>query len=241
MPDFLGIGGQRCGTTWLYANLRRHPEVLFPAGKEIHYWNQRAAEGPEPWLAMFPPAPPGIKQGEITPAYAILGPKVVATIAAACPDLRLFLNVRNPMQRAWSASLYFLRACQMDPHEATDAWFVDVLGSRRLRAKSTFTRSITTWRSAFSKEQLLVGVYDDIAERPVRVMQRLARHLGIDPTFYAQGRRPLRRRRGIVTEGRRAPSPAILELLREQYGDEIHQLERMLERDLTHWLEWDGS
>ncbi len=32
--DFLGIGMQKGGTTWLYHQLSRHPQVAFPRGKE---------------------------------------------------------------------------------------------------------------------------------------------------------------------------------------------------------------
>jgi hypothetical protein len=30
--DFLGIGVQKGGTTWLYHQLARHPQVAFPRG-----------------------------------------------------------------------------------------------------------------------------------------------------------------------------------------------------------------
>lgn len=44
--DFLGIGAQRAGTTWLWACLRRHPELYLPADKELHYFDRIAAGGP---------------------------------------------------------------------------------------------------------------------------------------------------------------------------------------------------
>lgn len=36
-PDFLGIGAQKSGTTWLHDNLARHPEIWMPPVKEMHY------------------------------------------------------------------------------------------------------------------------------------------------------------------------------------------------------------
>lgn len=39
-PDFLCIGAQRSGTTWLYENLRCHPDFDMPPHKEIHYFNK---------------------------------------------------------------------------------------------------------------------------------------------------------------------------------------------------------
>lgn len=37
LPHFLGIGVPKAGTTWLYENLRQHPQLWLPPLKEIHY------------------------------------------------------------------------------------------------------------------------------------------------------------------------------------------------------------
>ena len=38
-PHFLCIGPERTGTTWLYRNLRKHPQVSLPHIKEFRYFN----------------------------------------------------------------------------------------------------------------------------------------------------------------------------------------------------------
>lgn len=38
-PDFLGIGAQKAGTTWLDKNLRRHPKLWLPPMKELQYFS----------------------------------------------------------------------------------------------------------------------------------------------------------------------------------------------------------
>jgi len=38
-PDFLIIGSQRCGTTWLTSRLRRQPGVFISPRKELHYFD----------------------------------------------------------------------------------------------------------------------------------------------------------------------------------------------------------
>lgn len=42
-PDFLCIGAQKAGTTWLYENIMYHPEVWLPPSplKEIHYFDNK--------------------------------------------------------------------------------------------------------------------------------------------------------------------------------------------------------
>ena len=39
-PDFLCIGAQKAGTTWLHDNLVRHPTIWLPPVKEIHYFDR---------------------------------------------------------------------------------------------------------------------------------------------------------------------------------------------------------
>jgi len=39
-PDFLVIGGQKCGTSWLQDNLSSHPQVWLPPTKEVHYFDK---------------------------------------------------------------------------------------------------------------------------------------------------------------------------------------------------------
>jgi hypothetical protein len=40
-PDFLIIGAQKAGTTWLHRNLQAHPEVWMPKEKELHYFDEK--------------------------------------------------------------------------------------------------------------------------------------------------------------------------------------------------------
>lgn len=48
-PDFLCIGAQKAGTTWLDANLRRHPGLWMPWIKELQYFNDIHIPGHRGW------------------------------------------------------------------------------------------------------------------------------------------------------------------------------------------------
>lgn len=39
IPDFLVIGSQKAGTTWLDRNLRNHPNIWLPPEKELHFFD----------------------------------------------------------------------------------------------------------------------------------------------------------------------------------------------------------
>jgi hypothetical protein len=39
-PDFIGIGAQKAGTTWLHRNIVDHPQIWIPR-KEVHYFDKK--------------------------------------------------------------------------------------------------------------------------------------------------------------------------------------------------------
>ena len=43
-PNFLIIGAQKAGTSWVAANLSRHPDIWMPPLKELHYFDERIKE-----------------------------------------------------------------------------------------------------------------------------------------------------------------------------------------------------
>lgn len=52
-PDFLGIGAQKAGTTWLHMNLRRHPGVWLPPVKELQYFNEIYVRRHRRWMIPY--------------------------------------------------------------------------------------------------------------------------------------------------------------------------------------------
>ena len=53
-PDFLIIGGEKCGTTSLYEYLIKHPNVLPAKGKEVYYFDYKFQNGFGWYRTFFP-------------------------------------------------------------------------------------------------------------------------------------------------------------------------------------------
>ena len=51
-PDFIGIGAQKAGTTWLARNLQAHPEIHMPR-KEVHYFDRKIRDKRSPVARFF--------------------------------------------------------------------------------------------------------------------------------------------------------------------------------------------
>ena len=52
-PDFICIGAQKAGTTWLDHNLRRHPGVWLPPIKEVQYFNELYIPKSKNWTVSY--------------------------------------------------------------------------------------------------------------------------------------------------------------------------------------------
>ena len=74
-PDFLIPGEARCGSTTLWGLLAQHPDVYFPAEKELHHFSSYRVEASaekerarrEEYLRHFAGAAPSQRCGEATP------------------------------------------------------------------------------------------------------------------------------------------------------------------------------
>jgi hypothetical protein len=51
-PDFIGIGAQKAGTTWLHRNLQAHPQIFTPR-KEVHYFDRKVKDRSKPVTRLF--------------------------------------------------------------------------------------------------------------------------------------------------------------------------------------------
>ena len=49
LPHFLCIGSQKAGTSWLFEQIRQHPDIWMPPIKELHYFDHLYCEENRKW------------------------------------------------------------------------------------------------------------------------------------------------------------------------------------------------
>lgn len=186
MLDFLGVGAQKSGTTWLFSQLRKHPQIHFPTQKEVHFWDRQYDRGVEWYKGLFAEEQTNVLQGEITPAYGFLPREKIAEIHTHFPAVKLFYCVRNPIDRAWSSALMALSRAEMEPEEASDAWFIDHFRSKGSRQRGDYLASVKNWLSVYPKAQFLLLDFEEIINDPKKLLACCVDHLGVDGAFFAQ-------------------------------------------------------
>jgi hypothetical protein len=178
----IGIGAQKSGTTWLYERLRTHPEVAFPAGKEVHFWNANIRRGVDWYRSLF--SCPEKCEMEITPAYGILPSPTIAAIAREFPGLRPIYLIRNPIERAWSSAKMAMVRAELKAKEASLDWFRVHFHSEGSVSRGDHEANLRRWREFFPADQIKVVMFEDIKSDPKQTLLDICNHIGVNGRPY---------------------------------------------------------
>jgi Sulfotransferase domain len=204
VPDFFVVGHAKSGTSALYEMLRRHPQIFLPDVKEPSFFVpevrrlKNKAKHPETldaYLAMFAAARPGQRIGEATPSY-LSSHTAASRIAEVQPNARIIAILREPASYLRSEHLQFLREgieTEKDLRKAIE------LEPRRREGKSIprnsprpqwllysehlqYAEQLRRYEDAFSREQMLVLIYEDFRADNEGTVRRVLRFLDVDET-----------------------------------------------------------
>lgn len=178
-PDFLGIGAQKSGTTWLYENLKRHPQLFLPASKEQHFFDQRLYRSYASYGKCFAPAGERFA-GEITPAYSAMDDDRVGLVHYLMPGVKLILLLRNPIERSWSQAVMELSIRPGRPlQDVADHELRSFLSSSPCRRRSDYPGIIERWSRRFPERQMHIAFYDDLSLKPRELLRNIFRFLEV--------------------------------------------------------------
>ncbi len=197
LPNFLGLGVQKGGTTSLQKLLEQHPGTFLPPAKELHFFSLHYARGEAWYRQQFALAGAGKRRGEITPYY-LFHPEVPGRIQALLPQARLVVLLRDPVERALS-QYFHSRRLGLEPlglEEALAAEPQRLAGSHAELAaaegrhrshqehsylsRSRYEEQLQRFESRFAAEQLLVLRSEDLFTHPEGVWSRLLAFLELE-------------------------------------------------------------
>ena len=132
------------------------------------------------WYASLFTQGRGKTVGETTPDYSVLGRKQIAHVREIMPEAKIIFLMRNPIERAWSQSLMDVRERNIE--DVTDEEFQKHFESKRSRLFTDYLGTLENWGAFFPEKQIFVGFLEDIHFYPNRLLARLYRFLGVDPS-----------------------------------------------------------
>jgi len=244
LPDFYILGVQKGGTSTVFGNLLRHPNIKKPYLKELRYFlhasNPKAIE----YRKFFPleSKDRDWKTGEATPAY-LYYPLVAKRIKKITPNAKFIVLLRDPVQRAVSQYYHYKR------NGISDLSFNELIKKEKeifpiepekleraenklkrpylrysILRRGQYARQLKHWFKYFDKEQFLILKSEEVFTSPKSQYNKIFQFLNVDPEEF-QGnliKKNINESKGHLSEDQ-------LELLEKYYSDLNEELE-----DLTN-------
>ena len=176
--DFLIIGAAKSATTWLQRSLVQDPLVLMPAKDlELHYFSREHHRGNDWYFSNLPEKQPGQILGERSNSY-LATPGVARLVSLELPQVKLIVQLRNPVERAYSDYCMLFRrgevggdiSSYLDPRKASE---------QRFLADGHYSSQLNAYCTLFPSDQLLVLLYEEMKIDPAGQLSRLRNYLGL--------------------------------------------------------------
>ena len=184
IPDFMVVGTQKAGTTWLFECLNEHPEVFVPDLKEVHYFCppercrfSRAAKGESWYRDLYADAPSAAARGDMTTDYMYLS-GVAKALYRFNPGLKIIFLLREPVERAYSQ--YWMRRRQTPGMQDFRSHLAE---NPNLVERGLYFRQIARYLEFFPPEQCRIWIYEEAVANPAAFFADLCRFIGVADNF----------------------------------------------------------
>lgn len=191
--DFIGIGTNKGGSTWVSGCLDQHPDVCLSEPKEICYFNrtdfrrvpekgdhfgfnERSQKSLDWYGRHFEHCSSESVRGEFTPIY-LYDHQAAKRIKESFSSVKLILTLRNPIDRAYShfcSHRYYRRIHRLTFEEALKSLpFYEAHGH--------YLQYLEVYLKYFDLDQIKIILFDDIVASPQTVARDVFRFLNVDP------------------------------------------------------------
>lgn len=235
-PDFVGVGAQRCGTTWWWRLLSDHPQIQPPWAKELHYFDayfERPFSDADikAYHELFP-RPAGSMTGEWTPRYMydFWTPEL---LCRAAPDARILTLLRDPVARYQSGVSHELDRFRRGVRRGPRRQHAGTMIANDALARSLYGRQLAALYGQFDPARVLVLQYERCVADPRAELRRTYEFLGLeDPDYVPQALT----RRSSWSHPQVRPPDTVTEIALRLIAEDVLELKALVpELDLGLW------
>lgn len=175
--------------------------------------------------------------GEITPEYSLLPEEGIEHMLRLKPDAKFILFLRHPVERDFShAKMILDHRGQLDQNLSTDeleTLLLEVLDYRGVYERSDYQTIIERWKKVLPHEEnLYIGFYDWVKERPQQLLREVCAFLGCEynEAYFQDAQK-------VVFEGKSVKmTEMIKEKLLARHQVTIHYINNTY--GLSHGVQW---
>jgi hypothetical protein len=192
-PNFFIVGAQKAATTSLYIYLKEIPGVYMSPIKEPLYFASHAVQsGAIEWirdkkeyLRLFEKARGYIAVGEASPIY-LWDPDAPKLIHQALPHTRIIMILRDPIERAYSNYLQFVKYSGIKS-SFYDELMRDYKIQEKLYGRSQlyvelgmYYEQVKRYFDIFGREQVKVIIFEEFVQHPAQTVNEVLVFLGVN-------------------------------------------------------------
>ncbi len=180
--DFLIIGAAKCATTWLQLSLSETPEIFMPS-PELHFFSREYERGMVWYLKQFEMGENSKLIGEKSNSY-LTDPKAAERIAKHFPNVRLIVQLRDPVERAYSDYCMLLRRGEVS-RDIDDFLDPDHAADERFLSDGRYGHHLARFYELFPEDAILLLSFEDVRTNSETQLRRVGKHIGFDGILRA--------------------------------------------------------
>lgn len=182
LPNLIGCGAGKSGTTSLYHYLNQHPNIFMAKAKEVHFFSQHYAKGAAWYAENFKQANNTKIIGEFSTSY-MQNPNVPQRMFDLLPAAKLLFVFRNPIERAYSNYWFSVSIGTQDEY---------VSFSEAIRTDPGYTKYVTSgfyyfhlqrFLKYYKPEKIHIILTEDLKRDPIQQLVTCYQFLEVDPAF----------------------------------------------------------
>lgn len=179
LPDFLHVGAQKAGSTWIHYALKEHPDIFMPDNDNVSFFDVYYHRGEDWYKKQFDAYQGEIAIGEESPGY-LKHPIAPQRAADLVPDVKIIMCLRNPIDRAYSqwwhaqknwTNTDFQRS--INYHATNDVFITPGL----------YEYHISKWENYFPTSQIKIVFFDDFISDNKSFIQNIYDFIGVDSKY----------------------------------------------------------
>lgn len=199
LPNAIIVGGQKCGSSWLLENLRKHPEIFAPR-EEVHFFDKEHnfQRGTDWYAGHFIAATEKHRVVlEKTPDYlfgeaATEGhmPDSAKRIHTLLPSCKILIILRNPAIRAVSAVQHIIRSGRIPPETPIRSLLLGdkeaLVSGHGVVEYGFYHQDVQRYIDLFSRDQVLIQIYEDVMADKAAALREAFEFLGVVEEFSVE-------------------------------------------------------
>jgi len=178
--DFLFVGFDKSGSTWLHKNLMSHPQVYVPKEKDLYFFDRYYSRGLKWYHSFFKKGfnDSKIKSiGELSHDY-IYSEKAAKRIKEYNPNIKIIITFRDPIDRYLSLLNFSIMKGSITKFEASN-----INRHPEIISRAIVSNYIKKYLEIFEEKNILLLDYVDLKNNPKFFLQSFYKFICVDNFF----------------------------------------------------------